>query len=134
MARGQRSHTGLKLLLDEMFSPAIARVLRDRGYDAVAVGERPEWRAFSDAEVIAAARRERRVVVTANLRDFRRLPRDLLAPGGAGHTGMVLVPTSYRLRRQDVGLVAARLEALLRSHPGEDALANGEAWLPDAAA
>ena len=131
MAGGERSPAALKLLLDEMFSPAIARALRDRGHDAVAVAERPEWRAFSDIEVIAVARRERRVVVTANLRDFRPLHRDLVPPGGAGHAGLVLVPTSYRLRRQDVGRLVAGLDALLGSHPGEDALANGEAWLTD---
>ena len=71
-----------------MISPATARALRDRGHDAVAVAEHPEWRAFSDAEVIALARRERRVVVTANLRDFRPLHRDLVALDGTGHAGL----------------------------------------------
>jgi len=33
----------LKLLLDEMFSPAIAADLRGRGHEVVAIKERPEW-------------------------------------------------------------------------------------------
>lgn len=114
-----------------MLSPAIARALRDRGHDVVAVGERPEWRAFCDVEVVDVARRERRAIVTANLRDFRPLHRDLVAPGGVGHTGLVLVPTSHRLRNQDVGRVVTGLDVLLRRHPADDALANGEAWLSD---
>ena len=35
----------MKLLLDEMFSPAIAPALRSHRHDAVAIKEHPEWHA-----------------------------------------------------------------------------------------
>ena len=63
----------MRLLLNEMLSPAIARELRERGHDVLAVADRPGWIALSDPEVMALARTERRAVVTNNLRDYRPL-------------------------------------------------------------
>ncbi|MHB8452147.1 MAG: DUF5615 family PIN-like protein [Mycobacteriales bacterium] len=119
----------MKLLLDEMLSPAIARALRARGHDVVAVKERPEWVALSDHDLLAVARCEQRAIVTGNLRDFRPLHADLVASGGSGHAGLVLVPTSYRLAKASIGRLIAALEAKLEELPGEQDLANGEAWL-----
>jgi predicted nuclease of predicted toxin-antitoxin system len=119
----------LKLLLDEMLSPRIARELRRRGHDAVAVGERDEWVSRSDDEVIELARRERRAVVTNNLRDFRRRAAAAALPGGAGHFGLVWVPSGFRRTRRDVGRLVEALEVVLAAHPAEDGLRNGEAWL-----
>jgi hypothetical protein len=119
----------LKLLLDEMFSPAIARALRARGHDVEAVKGHPEWQALPDPEVIALARRERRAIVTHNLRDYRPLHAELIAPGSAGHPGMVFVPTSYRLVKADIGRIVRALEAKLAAYPGDRDLANGESWL-----
>jgi hypothetical protein len=42
-----------RLALDEMFSPAIAAELRDRGHDVIAVADRPDLRAKSDEEIFA---------------------------------------------------------------------------------
>ena len=42
MARGPGSDRRVKLLLDEHFSPDIARQLRAKGHDAIAVKEHPE--------------------------------------------------------------------------------------------
>ena len=119
----------MRLLLDEMFAPAIARALRERGHDVEAVAEQPEWRAFSDADVLDVGRRERRAVVTSNLRDYRPMHRDLVSGGGAGHAGVVFVPTTYRLTKDDSGRLVTALEAVLRTYPGDEDLANGEAWL-----
>ena len=44
----------MKLYLDEMISPAVARALRDLGYDAVAAAERDALGA-SDAAQLARA-------------------------------------------------------------------------------
>jgi uncharacterized protein YbjT (DUF2867 family) len=72
-----------------MLSPAIARELRERGHDVLAITEHPGWAALSDPEVLAVARTERRAVVTNNLRDYRPLHADAITPGGPGHFGMV---------------------------------------------
>ena len=66
MAADQR-----QLLLDEMFSPALAVALRDVGYDVVAVAERSDLRAISDDKVFAAACADGRWLVTENVKDFR---------------------------------------------------------------
>jgi Domain of unknown function (DUF5615) len=119
----------LKLLVDEMFSPAIAHALRARGHDVEAIKEHQDWTGLTDREVIVLARREQRAIVTNNLRDFRPLHAELVAPGGAGHAGFVFVPTTYRHTKADVGRLVAALEALLAEYPGEQDLASGETWL-----
>ncbi|MGO9293160.1 MAG: DUF5615 family PIN-like protein [Streptosporangiaceae bacterium] len=60
-----------RLVLDEMFSPAIAAALRDLGQDVIAVAERGELRAMSDDEVFAWAASQGRWLLTENARDFR---------------------------------------------------------------
>ena len=119
----------MKLLLDEMLSPAIARALRERGHDVVAVKERPEWVALSDHDLAAVARREQRAIVTNNLRDYRPLHAELAMPGGSGHIGLVFVPISYCLTKTWIGRLISALEAKLDQFPGKDDLANGETWL-----
>ncbi|MQA08216.1 MAG: hypothetical protein GEU98_06615 [Pseudonocardiaceae bacterium] len=57
-------------LLDEMFPPAAARLLRDEyGHDALHVFE-VGLGAADDAEVVTTARAQRRAVVTENVVDF----------------------------------------------------------------
>ena len=119
----------MKLLLDEMLSPAIARELRARGHDVEPIAGSPDREARSDPDVLALARAEHRAVVTNNLRDFRPLHHEAITPGGAGHFGMIFMPGSYRHTRKDTGRIIAALEAILTQHPGEADLANGEAWL-----
>ena len=119
----------MRLLLDEMLSPAIARELRARGHDAEPVAGHPDREALSDPEVLALARSEHRAVVTNNLRDFRPLHHEAITPGGAGHFGMIFIPGSYRRTKADTGKIIAALDAILAHYPGENDLANGEAWL-----
>ena len=119
----------MKLLLDEMLTPAIARELCLRGHDVRAVAGHPEREALSDPADLALARAEHRAVVTNNLRDFRPLHHEAITPGGAGHFGMVFIPGSYRRTKADTGRITAALEALLVRHPGDRDLADGEAWL-----
>lgn len=119
----------MRLLLDEMLSPAIARELRDRGHDVLAIAGHPGWVAPSDPEVMNLARTERRAVVTDNLRDCRPLHADAITPGGPGHLGMIFMPGTYRRTRQDTGRIITAIEAKLAEYPGEEDLANGECWL-----
>ena len=119
----------MKLLLDEMLSPAIARKLRSRGHDVESVAGNPDREALSDSEVLVLARAEHRAVVTNNLRDFRPLHHEAITPGGTGHFGMIFISGSYRRTRADTGRITAALEAILVKCPGEKDLANGQAWL-----
>jgi Domain of unknown function (DUF5615) len=119
----------VKLLLDEMLSPTIARQLRLKGHDVEAVAENPDRHALPDAEVMELARREGRAIVTSNLRDFRPLHYEAITPGGAGHHGMIFIPGNYRLSRDNIGAITTALEDLLRRYPGDEDMAGGEAWL-----
>jgi hypothetical protein len=62
----------VKWLVDEMFSPAVAEALREKGHDAVAVFEL-EMQGAPDDEVFDRAVKENRVVVTENFADFAAL-------------------------------------------------------------
>ena len=119
----------MKLLLGEMLTPAIARELRSRGHDVQAVAANPDREALSDPEVLALARTEHRAVVTNNLRDFRPLHHEAVLPGGSGHFGMIFIPGGYCRTKADTGRIIAALEAILARYPGDEDLANGEAWL-----
>lgn len=61
------------LLLDEMFAPRIADLLRARGHDVVALVADPQLRALADPDVYRWAGDQARRVVTENVRDFRSL-------------------------------------------------------------
>lgn len=119
----------MKLLLDEMLSPAIARELRSRGHDVEPVAGHPDREALSDPQVLALARTERRALVTNNLRDFRPLHHEAVTPGGTGHFGMIFMPSAYHRTRADTGRIIAALEVILARYPGEEDLADGEEWL-----
>jgi hypothetical protein len=119
----------VKLLLDEMLTPVIARKLCERGHDVEAVAGHPGREALSDLEIMAVARAEHRAIVTNNLRDYRPLHYEAIMPGGQGHFGMTFMPSSYRRTKADTGRIIAALEAKLAEFPGGEDLANGEAWL-----
>jgi predicted nuclease of predicted toxin-antitoxin system len=73
----------VRLILDEMFTAAIAEQLRARGHDVISVHE-PTLGAvegISDADLFALAAREGRLLVTEDVSDFRRLERDAHAQG-----------------------------------------------------
>jgi predicted nuclease of predicted toxin-antitoxin system len=118
----------LRLLLDEHLAPAIARQLRARSHDVVTVGE-AGLAGVPDERVLAWAVRERRAVVTNNIRDFRPLHAESLKTRSA-HCGIVLVPTSkYNLRRDQLGPLVSALNEFLASSPADDALQDVEYFL-----
>jgi predicted nuclease of predicted toxin-antitoxin system len=110
----------LRLLLDEMYAPAVAAELRARGHDAISphdAGQRHLVGA-SDADVLAAARHEGRVLVTENVRDFRPLESALLAEG-SHHAGLVYT-SNRQFPRGDpttTGRLVRALDALLHAAP-----------------
>jgi predicted nuclease of predicted toxin-antitoxin system len=120
----------VKLLLDEHLSPEIARQLRSRGHDALAVKARPELIGRSDRVHLASMPAQRRAIVTQDLGDFRPLLAEAMRAGTKTY-GLVCVPARLSLSRQTSGLVVDALDRLLREHPGDEALIarGGEIWL-----
>ena len=101
------------LLLDEMFSDAIARQLHAKGYDVVSVVAHPALVGLPDDQILAHATAEGRALVTANIKDFMPLDSRYRAAGQA-HPGLILV--SAKTFPQDRGfttVITAALEALL---------------------
>jgi predicted nuclease of predicted toxin-antitoxin system len=122
----------LKLLLDEHLSPQIARQLRERGHDAIAVGERTDLRGRPDRVHFASLPEEQRVIVTRDLADFRPLLAEALRRGTPTY-GLVCMPARFPLNRNGIGRLVAALDALLQANPEVDAAISlgGEIWLQD---
>jgi hypothetical protein len=74
-----------RLMLDEMYPPALARILGDRGHDVAAVAGTPELAGSPDEAVLDAATRDGRCLVTENVRDFAVLARFM------SHHGLLFV-------------------------------------------
>ncbi len=130
MACGPGSDRRVRLLLDEHLSPEIARQLRVRGHDVLAVAERPNLLGRSDRVHFASMSEQRRAIVTRDLGDFRPLLAEALRAGAKTY-GLVCVPARVSLSRESIGRLVDSLERLLREHPGDDAAIDrgGEIWL-----
>jgi predicted nuclease of predicted toxin-antitoxin system len=115
----------VKLLLDEMISPRIARELREQGYDVQAVKQdRPDLSSRSDREIVRQMAAERRVIVTNDIADFQAIHDQFLA-AGEPHYGMVFtfdaaMPRSKSAIPQWVQILAQ----LLAEHGDEESLRN----------
>lgn len=122
----------MKVLLDEHISPEIARRLRKRGHDVVAVGERPGLRGRPDCVHFAGLPDEQRAIVTRDLADHRPLLAESLRRGTRTY-GLVCVPRRLALNRQGIGRLVLALDALLQAHPQLDGAiaAGGELWLQE---
>jgi predicted nuclease of predicted toxin-antitoxin system len=110
----------MRLLLDEMYAPAIAEQLRARGHDVACVHD-PEYRTLQgqpDEEVWATAVASDRVLVTENVRDFRRIQADALAREQA--TARLIFTTNRQFPRgtaATIGRLVAALDTLLAAEP-----------------
>jgi predicted nuclease of predicted toxin-antitoxin system len=118
---------GARLVLDEMFSPAIASALRELGHDVLAVAERGELRAMSDEELFAWATAHSRWVLTENVKDFR--PILLRALQGDSAVAGILYTSNraFPRSRKNPGPLIQALDAWLRTGPPEGPLTEG--WL-----
>ncbi|MGI8537232.1 MAG: DUF5615 family PIN-like protein [Mycobacteriales bacterium] len=109
------------LLLDEMFAPVIAALLREDGHDVMAVAGHPLLAAASDPYLARWACQEGRRIVTENVRDFAPL-------AGRGDPVLRVLFTSsrrYPRSRRNPGPLVDALHQWLsapEAHPGE-------AWL-----
>jgi predicted nuclease of predicted toxin-antitoxin system len=115
------------LLLDEMFSPAIADGLAARGIDCRAVVADALLRALSDLEIFEAALLEGRVIVTNNVPDLESLRRARDAVGGAVPR---LIYTSDVTFPRTEAYVSRLVTALAAAAAGrETASRGGVLWL-----
>jgi uncharacterized protein with PIN domain len=119
----------LKLLLDAMLSPAIARELRRRGHDVPSAVEREDVRGLADEALLEFARTERRVLVTRDVGDFSRLELQLAAEEQT-HQGIIFVsPRRFPASARAIGALVRSLEAILEAHDGDDDLVDSRMWL-----
>lgn len=132
MARRSRRAVGLRLLLDEHFSPEVARQLRELGHDVIAVSERPELRGRPDRVRFASLPDQQRAIVTRDLGDFRPLLAEALRRGVPTY-GIVCVSHRFPLSRNELGRLVRALAALLDVNSAIDAVIKqgGEIWLED---
>jgi predicted nuclease of predicted toxin-antitoxin system len=111
----------LRLLLDEMYTPAIAAELCARGHDVASLHD-PGYAHLagaSDTEVFAAAMRKERTLVTENIRDYRPLEIVVLTEGTSHHAGLVYT-SNRQFPRGDpatTGQLVHALDTLLRHAP-----------------
>lgn len=118
----------LRLWLNNHLSPELARVLRERGRDVVALQDAPRSvREAPDHLLLEEAARQGRAIVTYNARDFAHLHKVVLA-AGRSHAGIVLI-SSRTIRQDDVGGQLRALEALLTEDAAPNDLRDQLVWL-----
>lgn len=119
----------MRLVLDEMISPAVARRLSKGGFDVQSIKGWPTIEGASDEEVLLWAATDRRTLVTfdADFFDLHTRCRQY----GHDHFGIIVLDKDrVPRRRADIGVVVEVLDRLLRRHPTDDALLNQLRVLP----
>jgi predicted nuclease of predicted toxin-antitoxin system len=121
----------VRLLLDEMISPRIARELRESGHDVQAIKrDRLDLAGRGDREIVRRMAAERRAIVTNNVADFRGIHDRFLAAGDE-HSGMIFTFDATMPRnRAAIPRWVQALTGLLADHREEDALRNRVRHLP----
>lgn len=101
------------ILLDEMFSGAIAEELGAKDRDAQAVVTDPAFISLPDDQVLARAAAAGRALITANIKDFMPLDAQYRAAGQT-HAGIILVSTkTFAQDRTYTTAITSALAALL---------------------
>lgn len=104
----------MRLLLDADLSPArIGAALAAHGHDVVTLADDPVLRTLPDAEVLALAAREQRILVTRNSRHFVPILRRW-AEAGLHHSGCILI---FSMRNHDFGRIIEGISGLMARHP-----------------
>lgn len=111
----------MRLLLDEMYWPALAEQLGARGHDVIAASTHAHLSGIPDDDLFAAAQLEQRAVVTENVDDFVPIVQDYAAAGTAHHGLVLVAPSAYPRDRAHkeatLGALVTALDALLRQDP-----------------
>jgi hypothetical protein len=103
----------VKVYLDENLSSGIARLLRDRGIDAISAHE-VRRREVGDRAQLEFATAGDRAIVTANVVDFVVLARQAIADN-RHHGGIIVVPASFR--GDEFEVIADGIQAIVRRYP-----------------
>ncbi len=118
----------VRIWLNNHLSPELARTLRERGHDVVALQEASRAvRELPDHLLLDEASRQGRAIVTYNARDFAHLHNVTLA-AGRSHSGIVLI-SNRTIRQDDLGGQLRALETLLTAHAGTRELRDQLVWL-----
>jgi predicted nuclease of predicted toxin-antitoxin system len=119
----------LKLLLDEQFPPDIAKRLRERDHDVVAVCERPDLISAEDETLLTLSTAEKRALLTNNVRDFVPIVTRWVGEGRS-HYGLLLVSDrTLKRSRKTIGAYVRAIDRALHEHPVQDALRDQIRWL-----
>lgn len=118
----------VRLLLDEMHSPAVAAALSTEGHQVVAVAAVAGLRGVADEELLAHAAAEGFVVVTENVVDFAGIATQWLTEGRT-HADLVFTnPKRFdRATRAYPGNLVVALREMLNEPP--DLGSSGIWWL-----
>jgi predicted nuclease of predicted toxin-antitoxin system len=121
----------MRLLLDEMISPRVARGLRGRGFDVQAIkGDRPDLEASADRELVRRMIAEGRALVTNDVLDFQPI-HNQLAAAGEEHAGLIFTNDREMPRNKaSIPLWIETLGRFLEANPQEVALRNRIWHLP----
>jgi hypothetical protein len=119
----------VRLLLDEHYSPEIARRLRARDHDVVAAAERADLVGLGDDDLFRRMAREERAIMTNNVKDFVPLA-NRAAVDGEDHDGLLLTSDKSMPRRLDaIGHVVEALHEFLTRQQAKDSCRNQVRWL-----
>ena len=121
----------MRLLLDEMIPPLLARGLREARYDVQAIKwDRNDLLGSSDLDLVRCMATERRTIVTNDVDDFQKIHDQFLATGDEHH-GMVFTfdATMPRTKAATPQWVQT-LTQLLADHADNDGLRNQVHHLP----
>lgn len=105
----------MRLLLDEMYPPALAEALRATCLHAHTLVEaglagRP------DADVLAAAVAASDVLLTENVADFAGLAADHLTTGGHHPGVLVALSSRFSRRRAGIGVLVSAITSVIDDH------------------
>ena len=113
-----------------MYSPQIAAALRSRGIDAVSVHERPLLEGQpDDREVLRAAAREHRVLVSNNVRDLVPIVNEF-AFAGEMHFGLLLTSDATFPRTREAISLTVRSLGAFAADRGADEMRDDCQFLP----
>lgn len=121
----------MRLLLDEMIAPKIARELRGKGFDVQAIkADRPDLEAVADREIVRRMAAEKRAIVSNDVLDFQLIHNRLLA-SGEEHYGLVFASDATMPRNKaSIPLWVKALGEFLKANPVDEAMRNRVRHLP----
>lgn len=115
------------MLLDEhISSDGVARPLRERGHDVLAIVEHREYWGMSDDGIVELAIAQKRITVTFDLADYSGILAQ--AASSEGHCGAIFI-SSKVAAQSHFGKVIKGIEDALKTWPDQDGWRNRIHWL-----